>query len=249
MSWLLTNKRMIITGGAKGIGEAAARLCAERGAHVLIADLNPRGEQVAQAICSAGGTAHFLQTDVSDDAQVAALAAEALARFGGLDALVCAAGVLKGAFLQPEELPIDDFVTTLEVNLKGVFLCVRHAAPLLEASGAGVIIVVASAAGVINPSSSLAYGASKGGVNGLGITLADRLKDRCIRVNILAPGNIVTDMKLSVEIASAQCEGRSVDEAIAKANREYGTPEGVARVIAFMVSSEADYLRGVVFTR
>jgi NAD(P)-dependent dehydrogenase (short-subunit alcohol dehydrogenase family) len=249
MTWLLTNKRMIITGGAQGIGEAAARLCAERGAHVLIADLNPRGEQVAQAIREAGGTAHFLHTDVRDDAHVAALISEAAARFGGLDILVCAAGVLKGAFLQPEELPIEDFMTTLEVNVKGVFLCARHAAPLLEQSGDGVIVVVASGAGVISPSSSLAYGASKGGANGLGMTLANHLRDRRIRVNTLAPGNIVTDMKMSVEIAAAQREGRSVDEAIAKASQEYGTPEGVARVIAFMVSPEAAYLRGIVFTR
>jgi NAD(P)-dependent dehydrogenase (short-subunit alcohol dehydrogenase family) len=249
MSYLLTDKVMIITGGAQGIGEATARLCAERGARVLIGDLNPRGEQVAAEICSVGGIAHFMRTDVRDDLQVAALVSEAVRLFGRLDILVCAAGVLKGPFLQPEELSIDDFMTTLEVNVKGVFLCARHAAPLLEQSGDGVIVVVASGAGVVAPSSSLAYGASKGGANGLGMTLANHLKDRHIRVNTLAPGNIVTDMKMSVEIAAAQRAGRPVDEALAKAAQEYGTPEGVARVIAFMVSPEATYLRGIVFTR
>ncbi|MBL8130423.1 MAG: SDR family oxidoreductase [Anaerolineae bacterium] len=245
----LSNKVMLITGGAQGIGEATARLCAERGARVVIGDFNPRGEEVAHSITEAGGSAAFVQTDVRDDAQVAAMVDKVRTLHGRLDILVCAAGVLKGPYMQPEELPIEEFVMTIDVNIKGVFLCARHAAPLLEQSGNGVMIVVASGAGVIGPSSSLAYGASKGGANGLGMTLANHLKGRNIRVNTLAPGNIVTDMKMSVEIAGAQREGRSVNDAIAKAQQEYGVPEGVARVIAFMVSPEADYLRGVVFTR
>jgi NAD(P)-dependent dehydrogenase (short-subunit alcohol dehydrogenase family) len=245
----LSNKIMLITGGAQGIGEATARLCAERGAQVVIADFNPHGQEVAQSITHAGGTAHFIQTDVREDAQVAVLADGVRTLHGRLDILVCAAGVLKGPYMQPEELPIEEFEMTIDVNIKGVFLCARHAAPLLEASGNGVIIVVASGAGVIGPSSSLAYGASKGGANGLGMTLASHLKGRNIRVNTLAPGNIVTDMKMSVEIAGAQREGRSVEDAVAKAHQEYGVPEGVARIIAFMVSPEADYLRGIVFTR
>jgi NAD(P)-dependent dehydrogenase (short-subunit alcohol dehydrogenase family) len=245
----LSGKVMLITGGAQGIGAATAQLCAERGASVVIGDYNPNGEQVAASINTASGRAVFVRTDVRDDAQVAALVERTRREFGRLDILVCAAGVLKGPFQQPEELPIDDFMMTLEVNIKGVFLCARHAAPLLEASGSGVMVVVASGAGVIGPSSSLAYGASKGGANGLGMTLANHLKGRNIRVNTLAPGNIVTDMKMSVEVAGAQREGRSVDEAVAKAQRDYGTPDGVARIIAFMVSPEADYLRGVVFTR
>ncbi len=109
--------------------------------------------------------------------------------------------------------------------------------------------MVASGAGVIGPSSSLAYGASKGGANGLGMTLASHLATRRIRVNVICPGNIVTEMKLSVDIAEAERTGTSIDGAIERANREYGTPDGVARVIAFMLSDEADYLRGAVFTR
>ncbi len=245
----LSNKIMLITGGAQGIGEATARLCAERGAQVVIADFNPRGQEVAQSITDAGGTAHFIQTDVREDAQVAALIDGVRTLHGRLDILVCAAGVLKGPYMQPEELPIEEFEMTIDVNIKGVFLCARHATPLLEASGSGVIIVIASGAGVTSPSSSLAYGASKGGANGLGMTLASHLKGRNIRVNTLAPGNIVTDMKMSVEIAGAQREGRSVEAAVAKAHQDYGVPEGVARIIAFMVSPEADYLRGIVFTR
>jgi NAD(P)-dependent dehydrogenase (short-subunit alcohol dehydrogenase family) len=135
------------------------------------------------------------------------------------------------------------------VNVKGPFLCARYGAPLLEASDNGVMVVVASGAGVIGPSSSLAYGASKGGANGLGMTLQNHLATRGIRVNVICPGNIVTNMKMSVELVRAQREGQPIEEAIAQAKQNYGVPHGVARVIAFMISDEADYLRGTLFTR
>src|SRR5262249_27495238 len=166
-----------------------------------------------------------------------------------LDGLVCAAGVLKGPFLQPEEFPLEVFESVINVNVKGVFLCSKYAAPMLATSGKGVMVVVASGAGVTGPSSSLAYGASKGGANGLGMTLENHLAPRGIRVNVICPGNIVTDMKLSVEVAQAERDGTPVEEALERARQNYGTPAGVARVIAFMLSEEADYLRGTLFTR
>ena len=246
----LTGRVMIVTGAAQGIGEATARLCAERGAIVVMADANAeRGEAAAARLRDAGRVAEFVRTDVRDDAQVAALVEGAVARHGRLDALVCAAGVLKGAWEPIEELSLDDFDLVQDVNVRGPFLCSRHAARHLEASGHGTIVVVASVAGVTGGSSSFAYGASKGGANGLGMTMAARLADRDIRVNTVCPGNIVTEMKLSVDIAMAEKAGTPVEEAIAKANREYGSPDGVARLIAFLVSDEADHVRGNVFTR
>jgi NAD(P)-dependent dehydrogenase (short-subunit alcohol dehydrogenase family) len=163
--------------------------------------------------------------------------------------MICAAGVLKGAYQTPEELTAETFQFVIDVNIRGVFLCTKFATPHLEASGHGVIVVLASGAGVIGASSSLAYGASKGGANGLGMTMAGHLAERGIRVNTLCPGNIVTEMKLSVEIENAKRKGIPEAEALATARKNYGTPEGVARVIGFMVSHEADYLRGNVFTR
>ncbi len=246
----LQGKVILITGGAQGIGEATARLCAEHGASIVIADFNrERGEQAAAAIRELGYQATFAPTDVRDDQQVRALVDMVRQLHGRLDGLVCAAGVLKGPFLQPEEFPVDMFEMVIDVNVKGAFLCAKYATPMLEASGRGVIVVVASGAGVIGPSSSLAYGASKGGANGFGMTLANHLAPRNIRVNVICPGNIVTDMKLSVEIEQAQREGRSVEAALEKARRDYGVPEGVARVIRFMLSNEAEYLRGTLFTR
>jgi NAD(P)-dependent dehydrogenase (short-subunit alcohol dehydrogenase family) len=246
----LEGKVIVITGGAQGIGEATGQLCAERGATVVLADLKrEQGEKAAAAIRERGCQADFVTVDVRDDAQVKALFDTVRERYGRLDGLVCAAGILLGPYLQPEEFPVDVFEKVLDVNVKGPFLCSKYATPLLEASGKGVVVVVASGAGVVGPSSSLAYGSSKGGANGFGMTLAGHLAPRGIRVNVICPGNIVTDMKMSVELAKAQLDGVSVEEALDKARQAYGMPVGVARVIAFMVSEEADYLRGTLFTR
>ena len=166
-----------------------------------------------------------------------------------LDGVICAAGILRGAFQSPEELSVEEFEFVLDVNVKGVFLCAKHSAALLEVSGKGVFVVLASGAGVVGPSSSLAYGASKGGANGLAMTLAAKLEERHIRVNTICPGNIVTPMKLSVEEENARRKGTSVETALDEARQKYGTPEGVARIIAFVVSDDADYLRGALFTR
>src|SRR5205085_4945385 len=144
----------------QGIGEATARLCAERGAAVVIADFNREiGECVAADICDQGGQAEFIAADMRDAEQVRELFEAIRQRHGRVDALICAAGVLKGPFLQPEEFPLDDFEMVIDVNIKGPFLCARYGAPLLDASQHAVMVVVASGAGVIGPSSSLAYGA------------------------------------------------------------------------------------------
>lgn len=246
----LTGSIVLITGGANGIGEATARLCAQRGAAVVIADMSQEaGERVASSIREQGGQADFVQTDVRDANHVSTLIDWTQHQHGRLDKLVCAAGVMRGPHQQPEELTLEDFEMTMDVNVKGAFLCAKYATPLLAASESAVIVIVASGAGVTAPSSSLAYGASKGGANGLSMTLANTLSSRSIRVNTICPGNIVTQLKLSIDIAGAERAGTSVEEALQKAHQNYGVPEGVARVIAFMLSDEADYLRGALFTR
>jgi NAD(P)-dependent dehydrogenase (short-subunit alcohol dehydrogenase family) len=246
----LHDKVMVITGGAQGIGEATARLCAGRGARVIIADVKQEaGERAAASIRQNGGEACFERVDVRDDAEVQALMAGVGERHGRLDVLICAAGVLKGAFVRPEAFPLGDFTDVMDINVTGTFLCVKHATPFLVASKHGVVILIASGAGVAGPSSSLAYGASKGGVNGLGMTLAHHLAPRGVRVNVVCPSNIATEMKLGVVVAQAQREGSSPEEAVARARQEFGSPDGVAHVLAFLASDEADYVRGTIFTR
>lgn len=240
---------ILVTGGAQGIGAATAELCAARGARVVIADYKAGGEAHAADIRARGGMADFLQTDVRDDAQVQALINFARERHGRLDKVVCAAGVLPGPWQAPEEMPLEDFKRALDVNVTGVFLCAKYAAPLLEAGGRGVFVVIASGAGVYGPSSSLAYASGKGGANGLAMTLQEQFAGRGIRVNTIYPGNIITEIKLSVDIARARLEGRPEQDAHDYAREHYGMPEGVAKVIAFVLSEEADYLRGGLRTR
>lgn len=249
MSAELQGNVIVVTGGAQGIGAATAELCAWRGARVVIADYKTSGEERAADIRARGGVADFLQTDVRADAQVQALINFTHERHGRLDKMVCAAGVLPGPWQSPEEMPLEDFKRALDVNITGVFLCAKYAAPLLEAGGRGVFVVIASGAGVYGPSSSLAYASGKGGANGLAMTLQEQFADRGIRVNTIYPGNIITEIKLSVDIARARLEGRPEQDAHDYAGEHYGMPEGVAKVIAFVLSEEADYLRGGLRTR
>jgi NAD(P)-dependent dehydrogenase (short-subunit alcohol dehydrogenase family) len=246
----LTGKVILVTGGAQGIGGAAARLCAERGGQVVIADwLAEQGQKAAAGLVAAGCRTTFVHVDVRDPRQVEEMMGGVQTAYGRLDVLICAAGIFRGAFMPPDELAVEDFEAVIDVNLKGVFLCTKYAMPLFDAIGKGTVIIVGSPAGVTGASGSLAYGASKGGVNGYGMTLARHIADRNVRVNVLAPGGINTELKLGVVAADAQKHGRSVDTALAEARQSLGDPEGVGRVIAWLASDEADYVRGTMFTR
>ncbi|HVU14270.1 MAG TPA: SDR family NAD(P)-dependent oxidoreductase, partial [Phototrophicaceae bacterium] len=105
----LSGKILLITGAAQGIGAATAVECSQRGATVLLADLNPAGEQIAAQIRASGSTAAFFRLDVRDSEQVGAALEAVQSNYGRLDGLVCAAGVLRGAFQTPEELSVEDF--------------------------------------------------------------------------------------------------------------------------------------------
>jgi NAD(P)-dependent dehydrogenase (short-subunit alcohol dehydrogenase family) len=246
----LTGKVIVVTGGAQGIGGAGAQLCAERGASVVIADYNAEtGQAHADAIVAAGHRASFVQVDVRSAEAVAALMESVGKQHGRLDVLICAAGVLMGAFTPPDEMPIEVFDKVIDVNLRGVFLCTKYAMPLLDAAGGGVIILVGSGAGVTGASGSIAYGASKGGVNGYGMTLPRHLMNRNVRVNVLSPGGIATELKLGAIAQQAEREGNDPQGAQSAAMPNLGDPAGVGKVIAFLASDEAAYVRGTLYTR
>lgn len=247
----LTGKVIVVTGGAQGIGGAAVRLCAARGGEVVIVDWNPTtGAAAAAALSAEGYPVRFFSVDVRSPEAVAQLMSEVQSLYGRLDVLICAAGIFKGAYQPPDELSVEDFEEVVDVNLKGVFLCTKYAMPLFDArGGGGTIIIVGSPAGVTGASGSLAYGASKGGVNGYGMTLARHIANRQVRVNVLCPGGINTELKLGVVKEEARRHGKSVEAAVSEAKLQLGDPEGVGRVIAFLASDEADYVRGTLYTR
>jgi 3(or 17)beta-hydroxysteroid dehydrogenase len=242
----LNHKIILVVGGAAGIGRAAAEVCAARGASVVVADLDEK--EGAATAARAGGW--FAPVDVTDEASVKRLFAQVGQRHGRLDVLIQAAGVLRGAYIPVEEFPLSIFQSVVGVNLTGSFLCSREAVPWMKKAGRGVILLVSSVAAT-GVSSSVAYGSSKGGVTSLGVTLAGKLAPDGIRVNVVHPGGIKTNMKLSVIAREAELRGQSGEQAraAAEAGTDLGEPEGVGRVLAWLASDEADYVRGFIHTR
>jgi NAD(P)-dependent dehydrogenase (short-subunit alcohol dehydrogenase family) len=238
----LSNKIIVVVGGAMGIGKATAELCAKRGATVVVADFNEtEGKATANTL---GGM--FLPVDVTNEASVKAVFSKIDETFGKLDVLFPTAGILLGAYVDIEDFGSDVFRKVYEVNVLGSFLCAKYAVPLMKKAGKGVIVYVSSGAAT-GVSSSYAYGSSKGGVLSLGITSAGKLAEHNIRVNVLSPGNIATYMKLSVIEIEAKQRGITLEERLKAYN--LGDPAGMAKVLAWLASDDADYVRGTIQTR
>jgi NAD(P)-dependent dehydrogenase (short-subunit alcohol dehydrogenase family) len=151
--------------------------------------------------------------------------------------------------LQAEALEPTTFERVFTVNVKGTFLTVRAALPYLRKAEKPAVVLLASEAGVKIPSSSLAYGASKGGVHGFAMTLEAQLAPHGIRVNDVCPSSIATPMRIDNLVDRAKAAGKDPEEARAQALKESGDPAGVARILAFLASADADYMRGTIFTR
>jgi NAD(P)-dependent dehydrogenase (short-subunit alcohol dehydrogenase family) len=244
----LQGKVAVITGGARGIGGATARQFAADGAKVVIGDLlEDEGQETQAAIKKAGGQATFVKTDVTREEDCRALAQAAMEAYGQLNVVVTCAGILHGAYVALEELDFEVFERVQAVNVRGTFLTVKHAVPHIKHSGGGVVLCISSGAGVRGSSSSIAYGTSKAGVHGMVMTLQPRLEPQGIRVHAICPGNIDTVLKRENVADAARVAGRDVP--LALANASLGAPEGVAKVLAFLASDDADYVRGTIFTR
>jgi NAD(P)-dependent dehydrogenase (short-subunit alcohol dehydrogenase family) len=244
----LTDKVVLITGAASGIGLATAQVCAEQGAALALADL-PDAPGLARlaAVLGTGGPPLVVPTDVTDAGACLALVAAAARRWGRVDALIHAAGVLQGAFVPVDELDPAVFRHVVDVNVVGSFHMVRAIVPPMRRAGRGVIVLIASGAGVTGGSSSVAYGASKGGVHGLSLVLQEQLRPAGIRVHDVCPGSVDTPLKRRNVADMAQATGQSEEAALAAA--KLADPRGVASALAFLVSDDADLVRGTLFTR
>ncbi|MCC7261524.1 MAG: SDR family oxidoreductase [Candidatus Latescibacteria bacterium] len=244
----LKGKVALITGGATGIGRATAELYAAEGAYVVILDYNaPEGRAALEVITKAGGQAEFHQTDVRSAQSVEAVLRQVAQHHDHLDILVCSAGVLKGAFKGVAGLPEEDWDATLDTNLKGTYLVVRQAVPLLEKAGQSVILLIASGAGVRGGSSSLAYAASKAGMHGMQYNIESGV--RGARVHVICPGGIATPLKLENIAQGAEAAGQNTARAVEEAKKTLGDPMGIARILTFLASADGDYVRGTLFTR
>lgn len=190
----LANQVAVVTGGGRGIGAAIAKKLATLGARVVICGrtLEPL-ETTASAIRDAGGQAHAEQCDVRDLGSVQALASAVEHRSGRVDVLVNNAGV--GSFSTPlHELTPEDWEKVLNTNLRGVFYCVKAFAPLMIRAKSGHIINISSLAGKNALPNGAAYAASKWGLNGLSYSIAEELRAHNIRVSVVCPGSVDTEL-------------------------------------------------------
>jgi NAD(P)-dependent dehydrogenase (short-subunit alcohol dehydrogenase family) len=238
----LRDEVAIVTGGNSGIGRATAELFAREGAKVVVAAREQeRGEETVRAIERSDGDAFFISTDVTREAQVRRMVRAAVKRFGKVTVLFNNAGVfLKGSVT---EIPLKDWDTVINVNVKGVFLCSRHVIPEMIKAGGGSIINCSSVSGVIGNEAGSAYNASKGAVQNLTKNMALDFVGRGIRVNNLCPGVIETPMLVG-DLDKKELRKARRRSGAKQVMGRWGRSEEVAEAALFLASKEASYVNG-----
>lgn len=235
----LDGQVVIVTGASRGIGKAIAELFGREGAKIVV-NYNTSDKQaqaVANRIVDHGGEAICAKADVSKSEEVKRMIETTVKTYGRIDVLVNNAGVLiTKDFFDTNE---DEWDKTIDVNLKGAYLCSKEVAPIMLKQKKGKIINISSNSGLYHPSAMrfVEYVTSKAGMNGLTKALALRLGPY-ITVNAICPGWIKTEM---VAETDPEVERKILEET---ALRRYGTPEEVAASALFLASSEADFITG-----
>jgi len=230
---------VIVTGASRGIGKAIAEMFGREGAKIVVNynTSDKQGQAVANRIVDQGGEAICAKADVSKSEEVKCMIETTVKRYGRIDILVNNAGVLitKDLF----DINEDEWDKTIDVNLKGAYLCSKEVAPIMLKQKKGKIINISANSGLYHPSAMrfVEYVTSKAGMNGLTKALALRLGPY-ITVNAICPGWIKTEM---VAETDPEVERKILEET---ALRRYGTPEEVAASALFLASSEADFITG-----
>jgi 3-oxoacyl-[acyl-carrier protein] reductase len=230
----LDGKRALVTGGARGIGRAIALALASEGATVIAGHRRPSesAEKLAQDLAPSGG--HVVMADVSSAAGADTLLAECEAKLGGLDVVVNSAGITAPPY---DRLDLDTWNAHLDINLTGTHLVIQRALPLLR-DGASIVNISSGLAFVGMPNCA-AYGASKAGLTGLTRSLIRELGDRKIRVNVISPGLVETDM------TAGQPSEHHRRFAAASALHRVGRPWDIAAVAVFLASPASAFVNGV----
>jgi NAD(P)-dependent dehydrogenase (short-subunit alcohol dehydrogenase family) len=227
----------VVTGGGSGIGRATSMLLAERGASVLVADVDGgAAEKVAAEI---GEASSFIEVDVTQVDQVDAMVQQAVSSYGGLHIAVNNAGT-SGLFGATADVDPDEWRRVLDLNLTGVFLCMRAQIPAILAAGGGAIVNTSSGAGLMGFAGLPAYVASKHGVIGLTRAAALEYSAKGIRVNAVCPGTVRTPMleAFTGDEATLQAMGRAMPI------KRLATPEEIAEAIVWLASPSASYVTG-----
>ena len=233
-------KVAIVTGSGQGIGEVYAKRLAAEGAHVIVADLNTaQAERVAGEISDTGGTARAVTVDVADPASAAAMAAETVDRFGGIDYLVNNAAIYAGMKIESlMKVDLDYYHRFVEVNLHGALIVTRACYRSMAARGGGAIVNQSSTAGWM---AGGYYSLTKAAVNALTVNLAAELAHRNIRVNAIAPGP--TDTEATREVVPEMFLEPIVQSLMIK---RLGTPDDLVGACLFLLSDEASWMTGQI---
>ena len=241
----LDNKVAVVTGGARGIGKATCKVLAAEGASVAVTDIiSEEGEQVVAEIKENGGTADFWHLDTTRESEVQTVIDEAAEKFGGLHVLVNNAGIA-GTNEATENISVEDWNNVIDVNVKGVFLCTKHAIPHMKKAGGGSIVNLSSIYGIISAPDLPAYHASKGAVRLMSKTDALLYAKEKIRVNSVHPGYIWTPLVEDL--------GKNSEEGVDAFRKELasrhpvghvGEPEDIAYGILYLASDESKFVTG-----
>jgi 3-oxoacyl-[acyl-carrier protein] reductase len=238
---LLNDRTAIVTGGSRGIGRETALGLTAKGANIVIADVNKEeGDCVVADIEAEGGSALFVQTDVTDPQNTRALAEAAVDAYGGIDILINNAGITSDATLK--KMTEEAFDRVIDVNLKGVFNCTKAVLPHITESGNGRVINAASVVGLYGNFGQTNYVATKSGVIGMTKTWARELGRYGVTVNAVAPGFIQTPMvdtvpqKVLDTLESRTPLGR------------LGRADDIAKAYCFLASDDASFITGTVLS-
>lgn len=241
MADLVRGKAALVTGGASGIGRATALLLAREGARVLVCDRDAAGaEKTAAEIGAAGGEAAFRAADVQREEDVRAAVRAAVEGFGRLDCAVNNAGIT-GDIGPLHAIDLSTWHEILAVNLTGVFLCLKHEIPVMQAQGGGAIVNLSSGAGVVGTPGLAPYSASKHGVLGLTKTAALENAATGVRVNAICPGSTDTPLLRGAMEANAALEKLVLR---GQPGGRLGRPEEIAEACVWLCSDRASFVTG-----
>ncbi|MDX6551954.1 MAG: hypothetical protein QOH74_442 [Gaiellales bacterium] len=242
MAGRVQDKVCVVTGGAGGIGLATARRLAEEGGRVAIADIDAGAAE--RAAGELGGEATAFTVDVADEPSVKALYGAVAERFGRIDVCHNNAGILLAGDTDPVNTSLDTWRRIIDVNLTGVFLCMKHQLPHMLAAGGGSIINTASFVAVMGAATpQIAYSASKGGVLSMTREVAAVYAKRGIRCNAVCPGPVDTGMVGTFLTDESEWQRRAVH----LPDGRFGRPEEIANAVLYLASDEASWTNGTAF--